>query len=43
MSEREQNCSLCCTKIENFSVKRGNTEILTDINLHNKNYEGMFF
>ncbi len=27
-------CGLCCTKIENFAVTRGNTEILKDINLH---------
>lgn len=27
-------CGLCCTKIENFEVTRGNTEILKDINLH---------
>ena len=25
---------LCCTKIENFSVKLGNTQILKDVNLH---------
>lgn len=29
------NCNdLCCTKIENFSVKLGNNQILNDVNLH---------
>jgi len=28
------NCGLCCTRIENFGVVRGNTEILKDVNLH---------
>jgi zinc transport system ATP-binding protein len=27
-------CTLCCTKIENFSVTMGKTEILKDVNLH---------
>lgn len=27
-------CGLCCTKIQNFGVIRGKTEILKDINLH---------
>ncbi len=27
-------CNLCCTKIEDFNVTFGNTEILKDINLH---------
>jgi zinc transport system ATP-binding protein len=27
-------CNLCCTKIENFNVTLGKTEILKDINLH---------
>lgn len=27
-------CGLCCTKIENFGVKAGNTVILSDVNLH---------
>lgn len=27
-------CALCCTKINNLTVKKGNTEILTDVNLH---------
>jgi zinc transport system ATP-binding protein len=27
-------CHLCCTKIENFNVTLGKTEILKDINLH---------
>ena len=26
--------NLCCTKIENFSVKLGNNQILKDVNLH---------
>jgi zinc transport system ATP-binding protein len=30
-----KNCGgCCCTKIENFSVKAGKTEILRDVNLH---------
>jgi zinc transport system ATP-binding protein len=28
------SCGLCCTKIENFGVMRGNYEILKDVNLH---------
>lgn len=28
------NCGLCCTCIENLNVKKGNQEILKDINLH---------
>lgn len=31
---RQQCCGYCCTKIQNFSVKIGKTEILRDINLH---------
>jgi len=27
-------CNLCCTKINNFGVKRGGVEILKDVNLH---------
>jgi zinc transport system ATP-binding protein len=27
-------CGLCCTKISNFGVSRGGTEILRDVNLH---------
>jgi len=27
-------CGLCCTRIQNFGVTRGNTEILKDVNLH---------
>jgi len=27
-------CGLCCTKIKNFGVIRGKTEILKDVNLH---------
>lgn len=27
-------CGLCCTKIENFGVIRGKTEILRDVNIH---------
>lgn len=27
-------CGLCCTKITNFGVTRGGTEILRDVNLH---------
>ncbi len=34
MIERVKSCNLCCTKIENFSVSRGNNEIITDVNLH---------
>lgn len=30
----EKKCSLCCTKIEHFSVKKGSKAILSDINLH---------
>lgn len=29
-----KKCNLCCTKITNFSVKKGNTVILEDVNLH---------
>ena len=28
------SCGLCCTKIQNLSVNKGNEEILKDINLH---------
>jgi zinc transport system ATP-binding protein len=31
---KNQPCGLCCTKIENFAVIRGNVEILKDVNLH---------
>lgn len=27
-------CGLCCTRIENFNVKKGSLDILTDVNLH---------
>ncbi|HEX3033299.1 MAG TPA: metal ABC transporter ATP-binding protein [Bacillota bacterium] len=30
----KRTCGLCCTKIENFGVTRGRTEILRDVNLH---------
>jgi zinc transport system ATP-binding protein len=34
-SKSKNSCSgLCCTKIQNFGVKRGNTDILTDVNVH---------
>lgn len=29
-----KKCNLCCTKITNFSVKKGNTVILDNVNLH---------
>jgi zinc transport system ATP-binding protein len=29
-----KKCNLCCTKIKDFSVKRGNTKILENINMH---------
>jgi len=29
-----RKCNLCCTKISNFAVKKGETIILEDINLH---------
>ena len=28
------NCGLCCTRIKDFGVTKGNTEILKDVNLH---------
>jgi len=31
---RLRKCNLCCTKINNFSVKKGQTVILDNINLH---------
>lgn len=31
---QQQCCGLCCTKIENFGVTLGNTEILKNVNLH---------
>lgn len=31
---RLKKCNLCCTKITKFSVKRGNTTILENVNLH---------
>lgn len=34
MKLRLKKCSLCCTKISNFAVKKGGTVILEDINLH---------
>ena len=34
MSCSQIGCSLCCTKIKHIRVKRGNREILTDVNLH---------
>lgn len=30
----KNSCGLCCTQIKNFSVKRGGTQILSDVNLH---------
>lgn len=29
-----KNCSFCCTRIENFNVTRGGSEILRDVNIH---------
>lgn len=29
-----RKCGLCCTKIKNFGVTRGRTEILHDVNIH---------
>lgn len=34
MKLRLRKCSLCCTKINNFAVKKGETVILDNINLH---------
>lgn len=34
MKLRLRKCNLCCTKINNFSVKKGQTVILDNINLH---------
>ena len=36
MNNDNQNikCGLCCSKIENFGVKKGKTQILKDINIH---------
>lgn len=34
MKLRLRKCNLCCTKISNFSVKKGETVILKDINMH---------
>lgn len=34
MRLRLRKCNLCCTKISNFSVKKGNTVILDNINMH---------
>ena len=31
---RECGNNLCCTKIENLSVTKGNNQILKDVNLH---------
>ncbi len=31
---KKEKCGLCCSKIENFSVTKGKTEILKDINIH---------
>ena len=31
---RECGNDLCCTKIENLSVTKGNNQILKDVNLH---------
>ena len=30
----ERICGECCSKIENFNVTKGKTEILKEINLH---------
>lgn len=34
MNLRLRKCNLCCTKINNFAVKKGDEVILQDINLH---------
>lgn len=34
MTDKARTCELCCTKISNFGVVRGNVEILKNINLH---------
>lgn len=34
MKLRLRKCNLCCTKISNFTVKKGETIILEDVNLH---------
>ncbi|MFA6989070.1 MAG: metal ABC transporter ATP-binding protein [Candidatus Gastranaerophilaceae bacterium] len=34
IKSNENSCGLCCTKIENFKVTFGKTEILSDVNLH---------
>lgn len=34
LKRNSRTCGLCCTKIENFSVKRGKTQILSDVNIH---------
>ena len=34
MKLRLRKCNLCCTKISNFSVKKGESVILEDVNLH---------
>lgn len=31
---KRKACNLCCTKISNFTVKKGNDVILDDVNLH---------
>jgi zinc transport system ATP-binding protein len=33
-NEKPSCCGLCCTKVENFGVKIGQTTILYDVNLH---------
>ncbi|MCX8128769.1 MAG: metal ABC transporter ATP-binding protein [Clostridia bacterium] len=33
-NKNSKSCGLCCTKIEDFSVIRGGTRILDDINIH---------
>jgi zinc transport system ATP-binding protein len=32
--KREQACKICCTKIHNFTVIKGKTEIIKNVNLH---------
>lgn len=34
MKLRLRKCNLCCTKISNFTVKKGEATILEDVNLH---------
>lgn len=34
IEKNNKNCGTCCSKIENFAVTKGKTEILKDINIH---------